>query len=138
MWVGVSDNIFSGELIFMVEMNEMVSIMNNILDCLFIFLDEIGWGISIYDGISIVWFIVEYLYINFDVVLKMFFVMYYYEFNELVEKFLCIYNFNVVVKEVNNKVIFLCKLVVGGSQYSFGIYVVKMVGMLCFIVLWVN
>lgn len=98
--VGVLDNIFFGELIFMVEMNEMVFIMNNILDCSFILLDEIGWGISIYDGIFIVWFIVEFFYNNGIVWLKMFFVIYYYELNELANKFEWIKNFNIVIWEV--------------------------------------
>ena len=136
--VGASDNISSGESTFMVEMNETASIMNNISDRSLILLDEIGRGTSTYDGISIAWSIAEYLHTNPDAAPKTLFATHYHELNELAEKFPRIHNFNVAVKEVNNKVIFLRKLAAGGSQHSFGIHVAKMAGMPRSIVLRAN
>ena len=125
--VGASDNISSGESTFMVEMNETASIMNNISDRSLILLDEIGRGTSTYDGISIAWAIAEFLHNNIHP--KTLFATHYHELNELANKFPRIKNFNIATKEVGNKVIFLRKLVPGGSNHSFGIYVAKMAGM---------
>ncbi|PSR11036.1 MAG: DNA mismatch repair protein MutS [Bacteroidetes bacterium] len=127
--VGASDNISSGESTFMVEMNETASIMNNISDRSLILLDEIGRGTSTYDGISIAWSIAEFLHHNGQARPKTLFATHYHELNELAEKFPRIKNFNVSVKEVGNKVIFLRKLAAGGSAHSFGIHVAKMAGM---------
>ena len=126
--VGASDNISSGESTFMVEMNETASIMNNISDRSLILLDEIGRGTSTYDGISIAWSIAEFLH-NSGYRPKTLFATHYHELNELANKFPRIRNFNVAVKEVGQKVIFLRKLVAGGSEHSFGIHVAKMAGM---------
>lgn len=127
--VGASDNISSGESTFMVEMNETASIMNNISDRSLILLDEIGRGTSTYDGISIAWSIAEYLHNNGVARPKTLFATHYHELNELAEKFPRIRNYNIATKEVGQKVIFLRKLVPGGSQHSFGIHVAKMAGM---------
>ena len=127
--VGASDNISSGESTFMVEMNETASIMNNISDRSLILLDEIGRGTSTYDGISIAWSIAEFLHNNGMVRPKTLFATHYHELNELANKFPRIKNFNIATKELGNKVIFLRKLVPGGSNHSFGIYVAKMAGM---------
>ncbi len=127
--VGASDNISSGESTFMVEMNETASIMNNISDRSLILLDEIGRGTSTYDGISIAWSIAEYLHNNGIARPKTLFATHYHELNELAEKFPRIRNYNIATKEVGQKVIFLRKLVPGGSQHSFGIHVAKMAGM---------
>ncbi len=127
--VGASDNISSGESTFMVEMNETASIMNNISDRSLILLDEIGRGTSTYDGISIAWSIAEYLHNNGVARPKTLFATHYHELNELAEKFIRIRNYNIATKEVGQKVIFLRKLVPGGSQHSFGIHVAKMAGM---------
>ncbi len=127
--VGASDNISSGESTFMVEMNETASIMNNISDRSLILLDEIGRGTSTYDGISIAWSIVEYLHNNGRARPKTLFATHYHELSELANRFQRIKNFNVSVREVGNKVIFLRKLVAGGSQHSFGIHVARMAGM---------
>jgi DNA mismatch repair protein MutS len=127
--VGASDNISSGESTFMVEMNETASIMNNISDRSLILLDEIGRGTSTYDGISIAWAIAEYLHNNGFARPKTLFATHYHELNELAEQFDRIKNFNVVVRESGQKVIFLRKLSPGGSQHSFGIHVAKMAGM---------
>lgn len=127
--VGASDNISSGESTFMVEMNETASIMNNISDRSLILLDEIGRGTSTYDGISIAWSIAEYLHNNGFARPKTLFATHYHELNELAEKFQRIKNFNIATKEVGQKVIFLRKLVSGGSQHSFGIHVARMAGM---------
>lgn len=127
--VGASDNISSGESTFMVEMNETASIMNNISDRSLILLDEIGRGTSTYDGISIAWSIAEYLHNNGLARPKTLFATHYHELNELAEKFTRIRNYNIATKEVGQKVIFLRKLVPGGSQHSFGIHVAKMAGM---------
>ncbi|MBK8492026.1 MAG: DNA mismatch repair protein MutS [Saprospirales bacterium] len=127
--VGPSDNISSGESTFMVEMNETATIMNNISDRSMILLDEIGRGTSTYDGISIAWSIAEFLHDNGWARPKTLFATHYHELNELANQFPRIKNFHVSTKEVNNKVLFLRKLVPGGSQHSFGIHVARMAGM---------
>lgn len=127
--VGASDNLSSGESTFMVEMNETASILNNLSDRSLILLDEIGRGTSTYDGISIAWAIAEYLHNHPVAKAKTLFATHYHELNELTNTFNRIKNFNVSVKEVNNKIIFLRKLVPGGSEHSFGIHVAKMAGM---------
>ncbi len=127
--VGASDNLSSGESTFMVEMNETASIMNNLSASSLILLDEIGRGTSTYDGISIAWAIAEYLHNHPTARPKTLFATHYHELNELANSFPRIKNFNVSVKEVNNKVIFLRKLVPGGSEHSFGIHVAKLAGM---------
>ncbi|NGM60540.1 DNA mismatch repair protein MutS [Sphingobacterium sp. SGG-5] len=127
--VGASDNLSSGESTFMVEMNETASIMNNLSDRSLILLDEIGRGTSTYDGISIAWAIAEFLHNHPTARAKTLFATHYHELNELCNSMTRIKNFNVTVKEVNNKVIFLRKLVPGGSEHSFGIHVAKLAGM---------
>ncbi len=127
--VGASDNISSGESTFMVEMNETASIMNNICQKSLILLDEIGRGTSTYDGISIAWSIAEYLHNNATAQPKTLFATHYHELNELANKFPRIKNYNIATKEIDQKVIFLRKLVAGGSHHSFGIHVAKMAGM---------
>jgi len=127
--VGASDNLSSGESTFMVEMNETASIMNNLSERSLILLDEIGRGTSTYDGISIAWAIAEFLHNHPTAKAKTLFATHYHELNELSNSFSRIKNFNVTVKEVGNKVIFLRKLVPGGSEHSFGIHVAKMAGM---------
>jgi len=127
--VGASDNISSGESTFMVEMNETASILNNISPRSLILLDEIGRGTSTYDGISIAWAIAEYLHENKKAKCKTLFATHYHELNEMTKKFERIKNFNVSVKEVGKKILFIRKLVEGGSEHSFGIHVAKMAGM---------
>jgi len=127
--VGASDNLSSGESTFMVEMNETASILNNLSERSLILLDEIGRGTSTYDGISIAWAIAEFLHNHPTAQAKTLFATHYHELNELTNSFSRIKNFNVSVKEVGNKVIFLRKLVPGGSEHSFGIHVAKMAGM---------
>jgi DNA mismatch repair protein MutS len=127
--VGASDNISSGESTFMVEMNETASILNNISPRSLILLDEIGRGTSTYDGISIAWAIAEYLHENKKAKCKTLFATHYHELNEMTHKFDRIKNFNVSVKEVGKKILFIRKLVEGGSEHSFGIHVAKMAGM---------
>lgn len=127
--VGASDNISQGESTFMVEMNETASILNNLSDRSLILLDEIGRGTSTYDGISIAWSIAEYLHEHPTAKAKTLFATHYHELNEMTNTFKRIKNFNVSVKEINNKIIFLRKLVEGGSNHSFGIHVAKMAGM---------
>ena len=127
--VGASDNISSGESTFMVEMNETSSILNNISERSLILMDEIGRGTSTYDGVSIAWSIAEYLHTNNLAHPKTLFATHYHELNELANRFERIKNFNISVKEINNKVIFLRKLVPGGSAHSFGIHVAQMAGM---------
>ncbi len=127
--VGASDNLSSGESTFMVEMNETASIMNNLSDRSLILLDEIGRGTSTYDGISIAWAIAEFLHNHPNAKAKTLFATHYHELNELSNSFNRIKNYNVSVKEVGNKVIFLRKLIPGGSEHSFGIHVAKMAGM---------
>jgi len=125
--VGASDNISHGESTFMVEMNETASILNNLSDRSLILLDEIGRGTSTYDGISIAWAIAEYLH-NSPTKPKTLFATHYHELNEMEKSMPRIKNFNVSVKETGNKVIFMRKLVPGGSEHSFGIHVAKMAG----------
>jgi DNA mismatch repair protein MutS len=127
--VGASDNISSGESTFMVEMNETASILNNLSERSLILLDEIGRGTSTYDGISIAWAITEYLHEHPQYKAKTLFATHYHELNDMASIFSRIKNFNVSVKEMGNKVIFMRKLVAGGSAHSFGIHVAKMAGM---------
>ena len=126
--VGASDNISMGESTFMVEMNETASILNNISARSLILLDEIGRGTSTYDGISIAWAISEFLHDN-ESKPKTLFATHYHELNEMTSSFKRIKNFNVSVKEEKNDVLFLRKLIPGGSEHSFGIHVAKMAGM---------
>ena len=127
--VGASDNISSGESTFMVEMNETASILNNLSHRSLILLDEIGRGTSTYDGISIAWAIAEYIHENQGAKAKTLFATHYHELNEMEKTMSRIKNYNVSVKELDNKVIFMRKLVQGGSEHSFGIHVAKMAGM---------
>ncbi|MBL4755363.1 MAG: DNA mismatch repair protein MutS, partial [Flavobacteriales bacterium] len=126
--VGASDNISSGESTFMVEMNETASIINNLSDRSLILLDEIGRGTSTFDGISIAWAITEYIHEHPEAKARTLFATHYHEINDLTNVLPRVKNFNVSVKEVNNKVIFLRKLLPGGSEHSFGIHVAKMAG----------
>lgn len=126
--VGASDNISMGESTFMVEMNETASILNNISDRSLVLLDEIGRGTSTYDGISIAWAIAEYLH-EHPSKPKTLFATHYHELNEMTDLLPRIRNFNVSVKELKDNVLFLRKLVEGGSAHSFGIHVAKMAGM---------
>ncbi|NDG51429.1 MAG: DNA mismatch repair protein MutS [Flavobacteriia bacterium] len=126
--VGASDNISQGESTFMVEMNETASILNNVSDRSLILLDEIGRGTSTYDGISIAWAIAEFLH-QHSTQAKTLFATHYHELNEMTKSFKRIRNFNVSVKEIGNQILFLRKLVEGGSEHSFGIHVAKMAGM---------
>lgn len=126
--VGASDNISMGESTFMVEMNETASILNNISERSLVLLDEIGRGTSTYDGISIAWAISEYLH-EHPSHAKTLFATHYHEINEMTETFVRIKNYNVSVKELKDDVLFLRKLIPGGSQHSFGIHVAKMAGM---------
>lgn len=127
--VGASDNISQGESTFMVEMNEAANILNNMNDRSLVLFDELGRGTSTYDGISIAWAIVEHLHEGQKARPKTLFATHYHELNELEKTFPRIKNFNVSVREQNHKVIFLRKLVPGGSEHSFGIHVAKMAGM---------
>jgi len=127
--VGASDNISQGESTFMVEMNEAASIMNNLSNRSLVLFDELGRGTSTYDGISIAWAIVEYIHEHPSCKAKTLFATHYHELNEMEKSFPRIKNYNVSVKEVDKKVIFLRKLVRGGSEHSFGIHVAKMAGM---------
>ncbi|MFN3916953.1 MAG: DNA mismatch repair protein MutS [Flavobacteriales bacterium] len=127
--VGASDNISSGESTFMVEMNETASILNNLSERSLILLDEIGRGTSTYDGISIAWATAEYLHENPKIKAKTLFATHYHELNEMASAFKRIKNFNVSVKETSGKIIFMRKLVPGGSEHSFGIHVAQMAGM---------
>ena len=126
--VGASDNISMGESTFMVEMNETASILNNVSERSLILLDEIGRGTSTYDGISIAWAISEYLH-EHPSKGKTLFATHYHELNEMTETFERIKNFNVSVKETKDNVLFIRKLIEGGSHHSFGIHVAKMAGM---------
>jgi DNA mismatch repair protein MutS len=126
--VGASDNISMGESTFMVEMNETASILNNISDRSLVLLDEIGRGTSTYDGISIAWAIAEFLH-EHPSKPKTLFATHYHELNEMSESLLRIQNYNVSVKELKDTVLFIRKLVKGGSAHSFGIHVAKMAGM---------
>ncbi len=127
--VGASDNISLGESTFMVEMNEAASILNNVSDRSLILFDELGRGTSTYDGISIAWSIVEHLHEHPRAKAKTLFATHYHELNEMETAFPRVKNFNVSIKEVGKKVIFLRKLVRGGSNHSFGIHVAAMAGM---------
>jgi DNA mismatch repair protein MutS len=127
--VGASDNLSQGESTFMVEMNETAGILNNLSEKSLILLDEIGRGTSTYDGISIAWSIAEYLHEHPKFRAKTLFATHYHELNEMAVTMPRIKNFHVSVKEHGNKVIFLRKLVPGGSEHSFGIHVAKMAGM---------
>ncbi len=127
--VGASDNLSSGESTFMVEMNETASILNNISNRSLVLLDEIGRGTSTYDGISIAWSIAEYMHNHPSAKAKTLFATHYHELNELANSFYRIKNYNVAVKESGQKIIFLRKLVPGGSEHSFGIHVAKLAGM---------
>jgi DNA mismatch repair protein MutS len=126
--VGASDNISKGESTFMVEMNETASILNNLSERSLILLDEIGRGTSTYDGISIAWAIAEYIH-NSASQAKTLFATHYHELNDMASAFPRIFNFNVSIKEINKKIIFIRKLEPGGSNHSFGIHVAKMAGM---------
>ena len=127
--VGASDNISVGESTFMVEMNEASDILNNVSSRSLILFDELGRGTSTYDGISIAWAIVEYIHEHPKAKARTLFATHYHELNEMEKSFKRIKNYNVSVKEVDNKVIFLRKLERGGSEHSFGIHVAKMAGM---------
>ena len=127
--VGASDNISSGESTFMVEMNETSSILNNLSERSLILLDEIGRGTSTYDGISIAWAIAEYIHEHPKFKGKTLFATHYHELNDMTKQFDRIQNFNVSVKETGNRILFLRKLVPGGSEHSFGIHVAKLAGM---------
>ena len=127
--VGASDNISSGESTFMVEMNETASILNNVSDRSLVLLDEIGRGTSTYDGISIAWAITEYLHNNKKARPKVMFATHYHELIEMEEQYDRIHNYHVSVKEIDGRVIFLRKLVPGGSEHSFGIHVARLAGM---------
>jgi len=127
--VGASDNISLGESTFMVEMQEAASILNNLSDKSLIILDEIGRGTSTYDGISIAWAMVEYIHEHATAKAKTLFATHYHELNEMESTFPRVKNYNVTIKELENKVIFLRKLVRGGSEHSFGIHVARMAGM---------
>ncbi|MBS9523563.1 DNA mismatch repair protein MutS [Litoribacter ruber] len=127
--VGASDNLSKGESTFMVEMTETASILNNLSDRSLVLMDEIGRGTSTYDGISIAWSIVEFLHNHPKFRAKTLFATHYHELNQLAEDFGRVKNFNVSVKEVGNKVVFMRKLKEGGSEHSFGIHVAQMAGM---------
>ena len=127
--VGASDNISVGESTFMVEMNEAADILNNLSPLSLVLFDELGRGTSTYDGISIAWAIVEYIHEHPHAKARTLFATHYHELNEMEKSFKRIKNYNVSVKEIDNKVIFLRKLERGGSEHSFGIHVAKMAGM---------
>jgi len=136
--VGASDNLSKGESTFMVEMTETASILNNLSERSLILMDEIGRGTSTYDGISIAWSIVEFLHNHPKFRAKTLFATHYHELNQLAEDYPRIKNYNVSVKEVGNKVIFMRKLKEGGSEHSFGIHVAQMAGMPNMVVLRAN
>lgn len=127
--VGASDNISLGESTFMVEMNEAASILNNLSPRSLLLLDEIGRGTSTYDGISIAWAMVEFIHEHTVASAKTLFATHYHELNEMEASFSRVRNYNVSIKEINNKIIFLRKLKPGGSEHSFGIHVAQMAGM---------
>ncbi len=127
--VGASDNISAGESTFMVEMNEAANILNNLSPRSLVLFDELGRGTSTYDGISIAWAIVEYIHEHPKAHARTLFATHYHELNEMEKNFPRIKNYNVSVKEIENKVVFLRKLERGGSEHSFGIHVAKMAGM---------
>jgi DNA mismatch repair protein MutS len=136
--VGASDNLSRGESTFMVEMTETASILNNLSDRSLIIMDEIGRGTSTYDGVSIAWSIAEFLHNHQKCKPWTLFATHYHELNQLAEDFSRIKNFNVAVKELNNKVVFLRKLKEGGSEHSFGIHVAQIAGMPQSVVLRAN
>lgn len=127
--VGASDNISLGESTFMVEMNEAASILNNMSERSLILFDELGRGTSTYDGISIAWAIVEYIHEYGNIHPKTLFATHYHELNEMENNFKRVVNYNVSVKEIDGKVVFMRKLSRGGSEHSFGIHVAKLAGM---------
>ena len=127
--VGASDNISLGESTFMVEMTEASNILNNVTPRSLVLFDELGRGTSTYDGISIAWAIVEYLHQNPKAQARTLFATHYHELNEMEKNFQRIKNYNVSVKELDGKVIFLRKLMRGGSEHSFGIHVAEIAGM---------
>jgi DNA mismatch repair protein MutS len=136
--VGASDNLSRGESTFMVEMTETASILNNLSERSLVLMDEIGRGTSTYDGVSIAWSIAEFLHNHPKFRAKTLFATHYHELNELAKDFGRIKNYNVAVKELGNKVVFLRKLKAGGSEHSFGIHVAQMAGMPQEIVLRAN
>jgi DNA mismatch repair protein MutS len=136
--VGASDNLSRGESTFMVEMTETASILNNLSDRSLVIMDEIGRGTSTYDGVSIAWSIAEYLHNHSKFKPRTLFATHYHELNQLSEDFKRIKNFNVSVKELNGKVVFLRKLKQGGSEHSFGIHVAQIAGMPQSVVLRAN
>ena len=127
--VGASDNISLGESTFMVEMTEASNILNNVTPRSLVLFDELGRGTSTYDGISIAWAIVEYLHENKNAAARTLFATHYHELNEMEKLYGRIKNYNVSVKEINGKVLFMRKLVRGGSEHSFGIHVAEIAGM---------
>ena len=127
--VGASDNLSRGESTFMVEMTETASILNNLSNRSLVLMDEIGRGTATYDGVSIAWSIVEYLQNHPKFRVKTLFATHYHELNQLAEDYTGIKNYNVSVKEIGNKILFLRKLEEGGSEHSFGIHVAQMAGM---------
>jgi DNA mismatch repair protein MutS len=127
--VGASDNLSAGESTFMVEMNETASILNNLSERSLVILDEIGRGTSTYDGISIAWSITEYLHENATYRPKTLFATHYHELNEMARRFPRIKNYSIAVKELGKNILFLRKLVEGGSEHSFGIHVARLAGM---------
>jgi DNA mismatch repair protein MutS len=127
--VGASDNISVGESTFMVEMHEAASILNNLSSRSLVLLDEIGRGTSTYDGISIAWAMVEYIHEHPKARAKTLFATHYHEMNEMEKSFSRVKNYNISVKELDDKVIFIRKLKRGGSEHSFGIHVARMAGM---------
>lgn len=127
--VGASDNISAGESTFMVEMTEAASILNNLSSRSLVLLDEIGRGTSTYDGISIAWAMAEFIHEHPHAKAKTLFATHYHEINEMEKAFVRIKNYNISIKELNNKIIFIRKLVKGGSEHSFGIHVARMAGM---------
>ena len=127
--VGASDNISMGESTFMVEMIEAASIINSFSERSLVLFDELGRGTSTYDGISIAWAIVEHLHDNSKGHPRTLFATHYHELNEMAKSLARVHNYNVSVKEVGNQVVFLRKLVAGGSEHSFGIHVARMAGM---------
>ncbi len=136
--VGASDNLSKGESTFMVEMTETASILNNLSNRSLILMDEIGRGTSTYDGVSIAWSIVEFLHNHKDFKAKTLFATHYHELNQLAEDLVRVKNFNVSVKEIGDKIIFMRKLKEGGSEHSFGIHVAQLAGMPNKIVLRAN
>ena len=127
--VGASDNISQGESTFMVEMNEAASILNNITPRSLVLFAELGGGTSTYDGISIAWSIIEYIHESKTSSAKTLFATHYHELNEMANTYKRCKNYNVAVKEIDNRVIFLRTLQAGGSNHSFGIHVARMAGM---------